>query len=366
MKRNQVNELFDKDLARKRNIIINVIVISIIFVLSLFTLVVYINKRQVQYVKYNENSHVNYKVYLKDNSFYKDNIIDANNQYISELIDHVNAEFRHSIALEKSDLKYAYSYRIEASALVNDKITHKNLYEFDEELVSKKNITSNNANSTISENINIDYVKYNELISKFVQTYSLSETENVLKVKLIVSMVGSCDESETGSVSDSITTLEIPLTQRTLSMDVTSNLVDDDDNVMLCIKPSPMNIVYIFVSVITFALGVILLVKLIVYIAKTRSAQTVYDKELKKILSNYRSYIQKVNSRFNFSDYQTLKVDNFTDMLEIRDTTNQPILMIENGDKNSVYFVIPTTTKILYIYSIRVSDIEKEMNDKEK
>ena len=51
MKRNQVNELFDKDLARKRNIIINVIVISIIFVLSLFTLVVYINKRQVQYVK---------------------------------------------------------------------------------------------------------------------------------------------------------------------------------------------------------------------------------------------------------------------------------------------------------------------------
>ena len=48
-------------------------------------------------------------------------------------------------------------------------------------------------------------------------------------------------------------------------------------------------------------------------------------------------------------------------MLELRDTTNQPILMFENVEKKSTYFIIPTNTKLLYMYSITVRKIEKEM-----
>ena len=103
--------------------------------------------------------------------------------------------------------------------------------------------------------------------------------------------------------------------------------------------------------------------RLTAYIKRTRTAKTVYERELKKILNNYRSYIQKINSKFDLRGYQSLKVDNFTDMLEIRDTTNQPILMVENDSKSSAYFIIPTNTKLLYIYNIRVSDYEMKAKE---
>lgn len=55
-------------------------------------------------------------------------------------------------------------------------------------------------------------------------------------------------------------------------------------------------------------------------------------------------------------------------MLEIRDTIQQPILMVESENKTGTYFIIPSNTKILYIYGIKVSDIEAQIieNSKEK
>ena len=47
-------------------------------------------------------------------------------------------------------------------------------------------------------------------------------------------------------------------------------------------------------------------------------------------------------------------------MLEIRDTVKQPILMKENNNKTGTYFVIPSNTKILYVYRLKVSDIRKD------
>ena len=127
MKRNQVNDLFDTDTKRQRIIIINIIVISIIFVLALVFLCIYVDRRKVEYVKYDENSSATYKVHLKENSYYKDKVVDANNQYISELIDYINANFKHNITLEKDNMEYTYSYYIKASAVVNDGITHKKI-----------------------------------------------------------------------------------------------------------------------------------------------------------------------------------------------------------------------------------------------
>ena len=52
-------------------------------------------------------------------------------------------------------------------------------------------------------------------------------------------------------------------------------------------------------------------------------------------------------------------------MLEIRDTIRQPILMKENSEKTSAYFVIPSNTKILYVYRLKAT-IKKEAQKTEK
>jgi chorismate mutase len=49
----------------------------------------------------------------------------------------------------------------------------------------------------------------------------------------------------------------------------------------------------------------------------------------------------------------------FTEMLEIRDTIQSPILMDENEDKTCTHFLIPTNTNILYVYEIKIDDYDE-------
>ena len=46
-------------------------------------------------------------------------------------------------------------------------------------------------------------------------------------------------------------------------------------------------------------------------------------------------------NNFDFKGYQLLKLETFTDMLEIRDTIRQPILMKENHDKTVDFVNVP-------------------------
>ena len=75
----------------------------------------------------------------------------------------------------------------------------------------------------------------------------------------------------------------------------------------------------------------------------------------------YGSFIQKINNDYDMSKSQILKVDSFDDMLEIRDTLQAPILMLENKDKYGVFFIIPTAYNVLYTYALRVDDIKVDM-----
>lgn len=43
---------------------------------------------------------------------------------------------------------------------------------------------------------------------------------------------------------------------------------------------------------------------------------------------------------------------------------NAEILLKENHEKTGAYFVIPSNTKVLYVYRLKVSDIKKEIQRK--
>lgn len=53
-------------------------------------------------------------------------------------------------------------------------------------------------------------------------------------------------------------------------------------------------------------------------------------------------------------------------MLEIHDTLQQPILMVENKQKYGVHFIIPSSTKLLYVYSLKESQIEEQLEEEKK
>ena len=359
MKKNQVEQKFVSETKRKNLIISILCLIFIIFIISLAFALVYINKNKNYYINYDEKSLIDYNVFLKDNDFFENNYLGSDNQYIASLINYINANFKYNLKFEESDVDFNYSYRIDAVINVKEKNSQKSLYNYKETLLEKQQQIANSSNElSIIESLKIEYNDYNDKIKRFINLYGLEEINSTLSINMYITVDGSCEEFEEDTNNESVMTLTIPLTTKTVGIDISNNLVNSKDNVLVCRVNNPLIVLLLVISVILLIVDIIIVIKLIKYIENTRSADSKYERELKKILYNYHSYIQEMNNAFDLTGYKLIDIKNFNDMLEIRDTENKPILMTSSKEKKITYFIIPTNTNLLYVYRLRVSDME--------
>lgn len=363
MKKNRVNELVDNQIKRKKTIFSYFCTIIILTVMILSLAVAFIEQNKPEYVNYNEKGIVDYKVYLRENEFFNKDYLEKNNQYIASLINYITANFEYELSMEEDDIKYDYSYKINAEVNVKEKNNNNLLYKFDEVLVEEVSNTAYDGETiTIKESVNIDYNHYNDVIKRFISVYNLDDIESTLDIVMYVTAQGSCEEPTENADNESTVSLSIPLTTKTMAIDISSDLIDES-SFMACDQGNDLSMLIIFGILIVAGVELFLIYSLAKYVVSSRTPETIYETELKKILNNYRSYIQKINNEFSLEGYQVLKVDTFTDMLEIRDTIQEPILMVENKEKNSTFFLIPSKTKILYMYGIKISEIKKQIQE---
>lgn len=366
MKKEQVNSILVKQTKRRNTVFAYVCAIIIVFVLMISSFLLYIDRNESQYVSYNEESSIDYQVYYKDNDFFDDKYLESDKQYIASLIDTVKAKFNYRISLDDVDVEYKYTYRIEANVIVRDKDTKNLFYDKTEVLLKEQEENTSLKEVSINEDLVIDYDLYNNKIKKLVSVYDLDNAESFLNVNMYVNVIGSCEDFEDKQEQEKVITLSIPLSKDTIAIDFVDNTVSSTNNVMKCNSNSSGSFIFIVIGTIFTILDICLIVMVIRYEFKTRTAESIYEKELKKILYNYSSSIQMLGSEFDFGDYQLVKIATFTDILEISDKLRQPILMKENVEKTGAYFIIPSNTKLLYVYRLKVSDIEKEINEKNK
>lgn len=138
-----------------------------------------------------------------------------------------------------------------------------------------------------------------------------------------------------------------------MAIDIISNLVDNDDNVVVCKGEYNIGkLLLTMAAIVAFLVTIILGALCAKYAISTKTGETIYNSKLRRITSNYSSYIQRIVGQINFDDYQILKVEKFVDILEIRDTIQQPILMIENKEDKVTQFMIINKNKILYFYEL--------------
>ena len=279
--------------------------------------------------------------------------------------------------MKEKNVDYKYSYRIEALVNVSESKSSKPLYTKTTELlkVDEKTASSKN-NVSINENLNINYNQYNDLIKQFISIYKLDDISSTLTVSMYIDVVGSCEDFESDSNNESVISLVIPLTTRTVGIDIKNNLVEASDNVIVCNDSSPLTVLYAIVAVLILVVDAYFVYKMIKYIIHTRTAETIYDIELKRILNYYHSYIQRIRNNIDLKNGNMLQIDNdviykgcqyfklesFNDMLEIRDSLNAPILMSTNDTNTATYFIIlDVNNKAVYTYGLRVTDIKKQM-----
>ena len=346
---------------RKKEIrnIIGMIMITLL--IGIMTMAFFITKNKERYLKYNENAMVDYNVNLKENDFYKENTLAKDNGYVSSLIDNINAIFNYNLDFSVP-VSYKYSYQIVADVNVVDDIEQNSIYHYSEDLI-KKDLKTAKYNLQIKENVIIDYQKYNEVISRFKEVYELKNAEANLNIDLYVN-VQDIDRINTGKFqTKKVSSITIPLTQKTVSISTANNASNTNGKISMP-RSKKYNWV-LTIALIYLILSVIYIMYLYIYITKTRTAQMIYTKEIKSILNNYNNYIQKINGTYDIGTSQVIKIESFSDMLEIRDTLKQPILMLENTEKDGTFFIIPATNSIIYTYALRVVDIKAKMDGKE-
>lgn len=352
-----------KDNLRNTEIKNLVLMIIVTLLIGVATFVFYISRDKSQYINYNENSDIDYKVYLKENEFYREDYQEKNKGYIASLIDTISARFKYKIDFSE-DINYKYSYRIAVEVDVKDSRNNSNIYHFSEDLITKQ-LSKNSGDLKIDEMLSINYQEYNDLISRFKDVYELKNTEATLNAYLYVN-IQDIDKSNTSSLMEKrVSSLEIPLTENTVSIDIGNDTITNDNNRMEITRAANYSWV-LLIGLFYILISAVYIVYLFIYSMRTRTAQMIYDKEIRSIMNNYDSYIQKINgSSYDIGTSQVLKIETFNDMLEIRDTLKQPILMLENEEKNGTFFIIPATNSIIYTYALRVVDIRAKMEGKE-
>lgn len=377
MKKSQVNTILVDQTKRRKMILTFVCIIALLSLLSILLLVFYVNSNKDYVVSYKENSNVDYKVYLKENKFFDEQYLGLDSKYIASLINYIDANFKYQTSMSEKNVDYKYSYRIEAKVDVIESKSNKPLYTKSTEIkrVDDKTASSKN-NVFISEDVKINYNNYNDLIKQFISVYGLDDINSTLTYSMYIDVVGSCESFESDTNNESVISLVIPLTTKTVGIDIKNNLIEASDNVIVCNDSSPLTILYVVASTLVLLINVFFIYKLVRYVVHTRTAETIYDIELKKILNYYHSYIQRIennvdlknNSYFKIDDNtmykgcQFFKVESFTDMLEIRDSLNAPILMSTNDTNTATYFIIlDVNNKAVYMYGLRVTDIKKQM-----
>ena len=348
---------------RSKWILVQSIILVILTLLVLISVITYAYISKTYYVEYTEHGSVDYTVQLKDNEFYESAYQGKDHTYVGSLVDGVIVDLAYELNANTEDVYYDYSYSVVANLLVVDTRSDEAIFDNEYTLVSEKKDTHNTSSKLhINELVILDYDEYNDLANRFVTTYDLTDTKNVLVVTLKVNIYS--DGAAVGSTTTNThtTALEIPLTDKTVDIKTVANAPTQDVKTIACDAGSGKEFFKIF-AIIIGVIDVLAAGFMATFIYLTRTKDITYASKLQKLISRYKSYIQKILTPFDMYGYQVLTVDTFDEMLEIRDTIQEPILMYENDDKTCTQFIIPTNTMLVYLYTLAVEDMDDIYGD---
>lgn len=346
---------------RKRKISRGLVLLTVIVIFAIIAGIMASVFNKTYYVNYREQSSVDYGVYLKENNGFgeEDNYLGKDYDYIAALIDQVRADFSYSMQTDaKEEIDFDYSYRIDALLEIKDKSSDKPLYSKADEVVKPVNITKSNGGISVKHTAIVDYVKYNEAARDFIKAYDLQSAEANLYIKMYVDITSESKEFDANkNVNDYVASVKIPLAVTTIKAQITSD-VPETDGKILSYSTKALSKLFTTAAIIAGGAALLLAALLLWYVEASKNHDVTYESRISRLVAAYKSYIQRLRNHFDVAGYQVLVLSEFSEMLEVRDTIQSPILMDENDDKTCTHFLIPTASNILYMFEIKVGDYD--------
>ena len=348
----------NKKLRINKKLIFYFILLAILVFGTICSTVLAFSKTKNEVVKYHENSNIDYKVYLKKNDFYNKDYLDKGMVYVASLIDKIKVNYNYNFNVnKKSDIDI--SYKVIAKLVISSQNNTNIFFEKEDDLTDTITKTiEKDTDLNFSENVEIDYDYYNNLANKFKSNYAVN-TNSYLEVYLKV------DENSKESNSyllnnESKTTLTIPLSEQEVNITLNNDNVNEEKEI-ISKKSINSSINYIVICLVLFILTIFTIIKLIKYLEKFENA---YDRYINKILRGYDRLIVNVKTAPKLRDYNIIQVENFEELIDVRDNVKEPIRYLEiSKHKKCKFYII--NNKDLYLFTVNSIDLDGESDEED-
>ena len=326
--------------------------------------VVFFELNESTYVGYTESGDVDYTVYLKENEFFEEGYLGEENMYVSSLIDRVQMEFLYKISMDQP-ATYHYTYGVDALIVIRDNATKKLIYSDrlsadTPALVAEQTVEHQQSEQELEVYVPVEvrYDVYDQRAKGIVKELKLTNVTCTLEVEMTIDVVGSADHLAEDKENHYSFMLSMPLLSEKVAFEQKSDVPSGEDK-LITVKDGTVRNVFMTLTIVFLSLSVLYAIALVVFVFLTRNTDINYEIQVKRIVANYKSYIQRIINPIDMTGYRIMYVESFRDLLEIRDTIRSPILMNENEDKTCTSFMIPTDTDVIYVYEIKVADFDE-------
>lgn len=320
-------------------------------------------KKQEVIVEYVEKGDVDYKVYLKQNNYYKEKYLGEGMEYVANIINTINPDFRYEIhATDNLDMSYAY--KITATLLISKDSDSQPLYTRTFDLIKKDVKVVNSNNLTISENLIIDYDEYNSLVNRYKKDFGISAYSKLI-INMDINIVGKHSNNEDQMFINRTLQASIPLSEQTIRISIDTEEINNNGLLFAKGKITVSNILLFVVALVSLGLVLLLLITSIrLYIKFKR--RNIYYITLNKYINEYDKLV--INGSYENTNIDETKFDNvvkiekFEELVDAAENLSLPILFYEVIPGELSFFVV-TNDKTLYKYTLDKAALTKKEKD---
>ena len=156
--------------------------------------------------------------------------------------------------------------------------------------------------------------------------------------------------------------LTIPLSEKAINIQMDYKEINASKTLVKEENVKIENVLFVIFSIIFLLVAIQMLHKLIKILPIFHKKLSLYDNYIKKILTEYDRLIVESSYCPEFEKYNIIKVKEFSELVDVHDNINQPILYYEVTKHQKSYFYIKSNDDI-YLTTIKAVDLE-EKNEK--
>ena len=344
----------------KRTRITRRLVFDIIIFLALLTggtilLTKSLNFETEKVIKYSEKSDLDYRVYLEKNEFYEEEYLGKDMLYVASLINKIDIDFDYIFESDdKEDL--IFTYKIVGKLSISNPTGTKAYFEKTYVLLDEKTVNMNNSNNeNIRETISVDYPKYNALANGFKNQYGV-DSDSKLTIYMLVTKKNTAN-SNFELDSSSTMNLEIPLSEKSVDISLDYKKINETSSIIKKKQLTIKDFIPLALSAILVCFSIIMMIKAMRNLNNLRAKKSKYTKYINKVLKEYDRLIAESSTLLSFEGKEIIDINKFSELLDIHDNLQMPIMYYEAEEKKLSYFYI-SHDNVVYIMKIDANNMD--------